>query len=258
MQSPEIEQAMEMARRLQAAREAAEAEQGQGRRSQASSSRSRGKGGHAFLGGHGAQPDDEQVAKQLRELDPATRTMLLKMQPRVREELLQGMRSRGRRDTNSSFASIFNAFPKSMSRTSSDDPLVSADDRRGGRNPRHLQASLAFERPLVLWIGLPLLLPAAWFIYQRQALAEPGRDFAAVSNRTMPACQAILLILVVVLSGPYLRLDQRIEKRPIFAYFFDDSQSMALPAGPFNGEGELRGRPRRWAPPQATPRSAKP
>ena len=51
----------------------------------------------------------------------------------------------------------------------------------------------------------------------------------------------VLLILVIVLSGPYLRLDQAIDKRPIVAYFLDASQSMALPAGPFDNEKELAG-----------------
>ena len=92
MQSPAMEQAMEMAERLQAARAAARAQRGQ-----ASSSRPQGQGAgaHPFFGSRDAALDEEQIEKQLRALDPATRAMLLKMQPRVREELLQGMRERG-------------------------------------------------------------------------------------------------------------------------------------------------------------------
>jgi hypothetical protein len=92
MQSPALERAMAMAQRLSAARAAA-----RGQRDQPPSSQARrdGRGVHAALGLRSTQPDEEQIEKQLRELDPATRTMLLKMQPRVREELLQGMREEG-------------------------------------------------------------------------------------------------------------------------------------------------------------------
>jgi hypothetical protein len=37
----------------------------------------------------------EVVAVELTDLDPATRAVLLKMQPQLREELLQGMREQG-------------------------------------------------------------------------------------------------------------------------------------------------------------------
>ena len=44
---------------------------------------------------------------------------------------------------------------------------------------------------------------------------------------------AILGLLVLVLAGPYLRLDYEIDKRPVVALVFDQSASMQLPAGPF-------------------------
>jgi len=101
------------------------------------------------------------------------------------------------------------------------------------------QTSLAFQHPSVLWIGLPLMLPLGWFIYQRQRL-----NLGGISRRLQNGLTAtriiILLILIFVLSGPYLSLDQSIDKRPILAYFLDDSQSMALPAGPFEDESEIQ------------------
>src|SRR5262249_26251944 len=48
----------------------------------------------------------------------------------------------------------------------------------------------------------------------------------------------ILALLIVTLSGPYLKIDHRVEKKPIAAFFFDESQSMQLPAGPFEVESE--------------------
>jgi hypothetical protein len=100
------------------------------------------------------------------------------------------------------------------------------------------QAALAVQHPLVFWIGLALLAPAGWFIYQRQRRnlggASPRLRIALTATRII-----VLAILVIVLSAPYLRLDRAIEKRPILAYVLDGSQSMALPAGPFAGESEL-------------------
>ena len=100
------------------------------------------------------------------------------------------------------------------------------------------QAVLSLQHPVVFWIGLVLLAPAGWFIYERQR-----RNLGNVSSRLRIGLTAtrviVLAILLLILSGPYLRLDQAIEKRPILAYFFDGSQSMALPAGPFTSESEV-------------------
>lgn len=83
---------MAMAQRLPAAREAGRDQQGQTPSSQAQRP---GHGVHPALGLRGTRPDEQQIERQLRELDPATRTVLLKMQPHVREELLRGMREQG-------------------------------------------------------------------------------------------------------------------------------------------------------------------
>ncbi|HVX61695.1 MAG TPA: hypothetical protein VHC19_13865, partial [Pirellulales bacterium] len=41
----------------------------------------------------------------------------------------------------------------------------------------------------------------------------------------------ILLLLVLVVAAPYLKLDMKLEKKPILALLFDQSQSMGLPVG---------------------------
>ena len=100
------------------------------------------------------------------------------------------------------------------------------------------QATLALQRPLVWWVGLALLVPVGWFIYRRQRanLSSVPRLLAVALSVTRIL---ILAILLLVLAGPYLKLDQQIERRPMLAFVFDRSQSMALPAGPFNDEKEL-------------------
>ena len=81
-----------MAQRLQAARAAARGERDD---AQSSPFQRSGRGAHAALGPRGPRLDEQQIEQQLRQLDPATRTVLLKMQPHVREELLRGMREQG-------------------------------------------------------------------------------------------------------------------------------------------------------------------
>jgi hypothetical protein len=92
MQSPALERAMAMAQRLRAAQAAA---RGEREHAPSSPSQRSGRGAHSAFGARGPRLDEQQIEQQLRQLDPATRTMLLKMQPRVREELLQGMREEG-------------------------------------------------------------------------------------------------------------------------------------------------------------------
>ncbi len=96
MQSPAMERAMEMATRLQAARAAGRAQRNP-QQSQAAANPSQGQNANtpALFGTRGDMTNQKQLDKQLRDLDPATRSMILKMQPRVREELLQGMREQG-------------------------------------------------------------------------------------------------------------------------------------------------------------------
>ncbi len=99
------------------------------------------------------------------------------------------------------------------------------------------QVALAFQRPGLLYVGLALLVPAAVFIVRRQRRSlggtPPGLRAALAFTRV-----AVLFLLVSVLAGPYLRVDYEVDKRPVVALAFDRSQSMQLPAGPFESADE--------------------
>jgi hypothetical protein len=99
------------------------------------------------------------------------------------------------------------------------------------------QASLAVQRPGLFWVGLVLLVPVGFFVIRRQ---RANLATASPALRTMLDLirLAILALLVVVLAGPYLRLDYEIDKRPVVALVFDQSGSTRLPAGPFEPGNE--------------------
>jgi hypothetical protein len=93
---------------------------------------------------------------------------------------------------------------------------------------------LAFQHPTALWLML-LLPPVGFYIYRRQRsnlVTVPTRLVAALTATRL----IVLALLFLVLAGPYLKLDHQIEKRPIVAVVFDHSQSMTLPAGPFEDD----------------------
>jgi hypothetical protein len=93
------------------------------------------------------------------------------------------------------------------------------------------KVTLAFQHSAVLWLLL-LLPPVGYYIYRRQRtnlMTVPTRLVAALTATRL----IVLLLLILVLAGPYLKLDHQIEKKPIVAVVFDHSQSMTLPAGPF-------------------------
>ena len=97
---------------------------------------------------------------------------------------------------------------------------------------QHLdKAVLDFQRPAVLWVGLALLIPVGYLIVtrQRENLNTVPRRYQWLLSGTRIS---VLLILIAVLAGPYLKVDLQITKRPIVAVLLDDSQSMELPAGP--------------------------
>jgi len=104
---------------------------------------------------------------------------------------------------------------------------------------QHLdQAELTFQRPVVFWIGMILLFPVGYFVYTRQrdnlsTLPRKIRIALTVTRLT------VLAVLIFILAGPYLKIDQQITKRPIVAILLDDSQSMDLPAGPYASVEEL-------------------
>jgi hypothetical protein len=100
------------------------------------------------------------------------------------------------------------------------------------------RAQLVFQWPLAFWLGLLVLVPLGLYIYihQRPTLATAPRPLRIALSATRIV---ILFILLLVLAGPYLKLDETIERRPVLALVQDHSQSMALPAGPFEDETQL-------------------
>ncbi len=104
---------------------------------------------------------------------------------------------------------------------------------------KHLdRAELVFERTEVLWIGAVFLLPLAWMVYRRQKLnlhTVPKWLLATLCVTRV----SILALLFLVLAGPYLRIDHKFERKPIVAFLFDNSQSMRLPAGPFETDEQF-------------------
>ncbi len=100
--------------------------------------------------------------------------------------------------------------------------------------------TLAVHHEKVLWVGLTLLVPIGYLIDRRQR--HNLRNIPAALRLALTATRvAVLLLLVLVLSDPYLKIDHQSEKRPIVAFAFDHSQSMELPLGEFETEGELLG-----------------
>lgn len=96
-------------------------------------------------------------------------------------------------------------------------------------------ASFAFQRSAVFWLGLLLIAPIGYLIYRRQQanLVSAPPALRAI----LTACRvAVLVILVSVLASPYVKIDHKFEKRPIVAVVVDHSQSMNLLAGPFETE----------------------
>jgi hypothetical protein len=91
---------------------------------------------------------------------------------------------------------------------------------------------------LVVGLLLVLLVLAAAFIYYRQRRNLPtvplGLRLTLTSTRVL-----ILALLVLILLQPFARLDYRSENPAVVALLFDHSQSMHLPAGPWESEAEL-------------------
>src|SRR6516162_2148036 len=87
------------------------------------------------------------------------------------------------------------------------------------------EARLAFQHPTLLWVGLALLVPVSVFIYgwQRRNLGNTPFTLRLVLSLTRIA---VVALLVLVLAGPYLKLDDQNEKKPIVALLFDHSRSM--------------------------------
>jgi hypothetical protein len=99
-----------------------------------------------------------------------------------------------------------------------------------------------WARPWVWWGGLALLVPLAWWICRRHEQRLPW--LSVPLRRALNVCRiGVLGLLVFVLAGPFLRLDERIVQKPVVALVVDESDSMDLPVGrlPAAGIGAVAG-----------------
>lgn len=97
------------------------------------------------------------------------------------------------------------------------------------------QVQWLWARPTVLLVGLALLLPAAIFIVlrHRNNLAHVSRPVRVI----LSVCRiGILLVLIIVLGGPFLRLTEPVSSKPLLFWLLDESESMSLPVGNFSEE----------------------
>ncbi|MBI1367716.1 MAG: hypothetical protein GC162_03590 [Planctomycetes bacterium] len=111
--------------------------------------------------------------------------------------------------------------------------LIGVQERIGAQVDR---VQWLWSRPQWLIFGLLLIGPAAWFIVRRHRAALP--HIGAKPRWALSVCRIlVLLLLVIVLGGPYVRMDETIHQKPVLAWIIDESGSMDLPAGPFDATG---------------------
>jgi hypothetical protein len=93
------------------------------------------------------------------------------------------------------------------------------------------RADLRWARPGVLVVGLLLLPFAAWWISHRHRERMPW--LSPRQRLALDVCRtAVLGLLVFVLAGPSLRLEEQVRQPPVVAIVVDVSDSMSLPVGP--------------------------
>ena len=87
-----------------------------------------------------------------------------------------------------------------------------------------------WARPQVLWVGLPALVLAAWWISRRHRQRFPWLPRGL--RRALDVCRtAVLALFLLILAGPSLRIESRVEEKPVVALLVDTSDSMHLPVG---------------------------
>jgi len=93
------------------------------------------------------------------------------------------------------------------------------------------RADFRWSRPGVLAIGILLLPFAAWWIARRHRERMPW--LSPRQRLALDVCRtAVLGLLVLVLAGPMLRLEEQVRQPPVVALLVDVSDSMSLPVGP--------------------------
>lgn len=96
-----------------------------------------------------------------------------------------------------------------------------------------------WARPGFLWAGLLLALPLMGWIYARHRRNLP--HVSRWARVVMTFCRtSLFVLLMLVLAGPFVRLDSVVTHKPVIAVIRDVSQSMDMSAGPFT-TAELAG-----------------
>lgn len=95
------------------------------------------------------------------------------------------------------------------------------------------QVQWHWARPMVLWGGLICVAILAFLIIRRHARNLP--HIPRMMRWALNVCRVVVLVLLVgVLAGPYLRVKEELTIKPVLPVIIDDSLSMTLPAGPFD------------------------
>src|SRR5262249_59944609 len=84
-----------------------------------------------------------------------------------------------------------------------------------------------------------MLAGIAGFVFVWQRIKMPTAPLSLVWGLTATRV-LILFLLALIIGDPYATLEVRQEHKPVVAVLIDHSQSMTLPAGPFDSEDELR------------------
>jgi len=93
-------------------------------------------------------------------------------------------------------------------------------------------AEWLWARPRVVWIGLALMAPIGWWILRRHRAALP--HLASWQRGVLTTTRlGVLALLVLVMGGPYLQLEETLTRKPRLAIAVDGSTSMTLPAGDY-------------------------
>ena len=122
-----------------------------------------------------------------------------------------------------------------------DDPSL-ADDFVGHWGDvslgfQHLPRDPVLAGVLAVALVVFLVLAAA-FVYYRQRRNLPSAPPAL--RLTLTATRVLILgLLILIMLQPFARLDYKTENRAVVAVLLDHSQSMQLPAGPWESESEL-------------------
>ena len=94
------------------------------------------------------------------------------------------------------------------------------------------QARLGVSHPEILLLGLALVPLAGWVLHRRHRASLASTP--AWTLRWLTTLRLTLLVLMIlVISGPQIVIDTQVPQRPYVAVVIDASRSMALPVGRF-------------------------